>query len=159
MVATGAEVAIVATAGNTKYYRYLHPRRASAPRGCMISCMGFVRATLGWGIVIYAVMYLAWSGLAVYGLTAGMLVLVLRLLVLAGITTLAAHDLKVSGVTVAKYSAFWGLVAILLDIVLLVPFIGLTFYAEWGVWLGYALVVAIPIGTSELLNRKGAVQR
>lgn len=121
--------------------------------------MGFVRASVGWGIIIYAVMYLAWSGLAVYGLTAGVFVLALRLLVLAGITTVAAHDLKVSGVAVAKYSVFWGLVAALLDSILLVPFIGLSFYAEWGVWLGYALVVLLPIGLSELMVRMGAVKR
>src|SRR5262245_41991154 len=42
---------------------YLHPRRASAPRGCMIFGMGFLWRVLGWGIVIYAVMYLLWSAL------------------------------------------------------------------------------------------------
>lgn len=103
-------------------------------------------------------MYLAWSGFALYGLTAGATVLVLRFLVLAAITTIAARELKVSWLAVLKYSAFWALTAAILDIILLVPFVGMMFYTEIGVWLGYALVVVIPVVTSRFFPHSWAVR-
>lgn len=124
----------------------------------MISAMGFLRATLGWGVVMYAIMYLAWSGFALYGLTAGVFGLIARLLILAAVTTIAARDLKVSWLAVPKYSAFWALTAAILDIILLVPFTGFAFYAAWNVWFGYISIIVIPMFTSRFFSRTRAVQ-
>ena len=101
---------------------------------------------LGWGIVIYAVMYLAWSGLVLYGLSAGFLPRLLAIGILIITTTLAAHSLKFSSwIDILPHSIGWTIVVILLDTVFSVPYSGWQLYADWNVWVGYALVAGIPL--------------
>jgi len=111
--------------------------------------MNLLKGAIGWGIVIYAVMYLVWSGLVIYGLSLGILSLVLRIFTLAVITTIAGRSLRLaSWKDIIPYSVGWAIVAIILDLVFLVPFSGLALYASWSVWVGYALVAIIPLLTS-----------
>lgn len=111
---------------------------------------------LGWGVAIYAIMYLAWSGLVIYGYSLGMLSLVIRLAILFGITTLAARSLRlIDWKDILPYSALWALTAIVLDGIYLVPFTGWTLYSTWSVWLGYALIVVFPLIRPYLRTRTG----
>lgn len=111
--------------------------------------MRFGMYALGWGIAIYAVMYLLWSGLVIYGLAAGVLSLVVRLIALAGVTTVAARALRLPNwKDLAPYTVSWALVAVVFDALFLVPFSGWSLYATWSVWVGYALVAILPILTS-----------
>ena len=105
-----------------------------------------VLRTIGWGILIYAVMYLVWSGLDIYGLSLGYLSLTVRLIVLFGMTTIAARALRFSTwKDVVPHSIGWALTAIVLDALFLVPFSGWELYSSWSVWLGYALIVVFPL--------------
>lgn len=111
---------------------------------------------LGWGVTIYAVMYLAWSGLVIYGYSLGMLSLVIRLAILFGITTIAARALRLSDwKDIIPYSVLWALVAVVLDAIYLVPFTGWSLYGSWSVWLGYALIVVFPLVRPYLRSRAG----
>lgn len=111
--------------------------------------MRFGMYALGWGIAIYAVMYLLWSGLVIYGLAAGVLSLIVRLIALTVVTTIAARSLRLPDwKDLAPYTVSWAVVAILLDALFLVPFSGWALYATWSVWVGYALVAILPILTS-----------
>ena len=101
---------------------------------------------LGWGIVIYAVMYLAWSGLVLYGFTAGFLPRMLAIIILIVPATIAAHSLKFSSwKDILPHSIGWAIIVILLDMVFSVPYSGWQLYADWNVWVGYALVAGVPL--------------
>ncbi len=111
---------------------------------------------LGWGIVIYAIMYLAWSGLVIYGFSLGMLSLIARLSVLACISIIAARAMHLSNTKdIVGNALVWAAVAIGLDMVFLVPFSGWGLYASWSVWAGYALIVVFPLAYTMLWNRRG----
>lgn len=111
-------------------------------------CMQFIERALGWGVVVYAVMYLLWSGMAIHSLTTGYVSLAVRLAALVLVTTIAARALRAtSRMDVAPYSICWALVAAALDAVIHVPFTGYTLYFEWSVWAGYALVAIVPLLT------------
>jgi hypothetical protein len=119
--------------------------------------MRFFLGAIGWGIVIYALMYLLWSGLVIYGFAAGMVSLIVRLAALAGITTLAARSLHIPNWRdLAPYTVAWALCAVALDALFLVPFSGWALYATWSVWVGYALVAIIPLLTSFRRSRPAA---
>ena len=101
---------------------------------------------LGWGIVIYAVMALAWSGFAIYGLTGTLTSRLLQLLVLIIVTTIAARSLKFhSWKDILPYSILWAILMGLLDIVYSVPFGGWGIYSDWNLWVGYTLVILVPL--------------
>ena len=103
-------------------------------------------SVLGWGIVIYAVMYLAWSGLVLYGFSAGLLPRLFAIGILILPTTLAAHSLKfASWIDILPHSIGWMVIVALLDMVFSVPYSGWQLYADWNVWVGYALVAGIPL--------------
>jgi hypothetical protein len=119
--------------------------------------MRFLGRTLGWGISIYAIMYLLWSGLSIYGYAEGVPSLIVRLLALAFITILAARSLRMMHWhDVVPYSLGWAAVAIVLDAIFLVPFFGWSLYLSWSVWLGYALVALIPLASYVRLFRRRA---
>lgn len=110
---------------------------------------------LGWGIVIYAIMYLAWSGMVIYGLSLGVVSLVARLSVLALITIIAVRAMRLSDPKdIVGNALVWAATAVGLDMIFLVPFSGWALYASWSVWAGYALIVVFPLAYSMLRNRK-----
>jgi uncharacterized membrane protein SirB2 len=101
--------------------------------------------SVGWGVVVYAVMYLVWSGLMMYGIE-GLSGVVIRLAVLLLVTRIAAHSLAATSWTgILPYSLSWAATAVLLDGIFLVPFTGYALYASWDVWLGYALLLVLPL--------------
>ncbi|MBI5457273.1 hypothetical protein HY971_00920 [Candidatus Kaiserbacteria bacterium] len=103
---------------------------------------------IGWGIVIYAVMSLAWSGLVIYGLAGGLSSLIFRLSILILVTTIAGRSLRLhSWIDVLPYSLFWALSMGVLDAVYAVPFSGWVLYADWSLWVGYGLVAIVPLFT------------
>lgn len=117
--------------------------------------MKFFLGAIGWGVVIYALMYLLWSGLVIYGLAAGILSLVVRIGALATITTLAARSLHMPNWRdLLPYALSWAVCAVLLDALFLVPFSGWALYSTWSVWVGYALVAILPVITSFISFRR-----
>jgi len=118
--------------------------------------MSFAERALGWGIAIYAVMYLVWSAMVIYGLASGVISLGVRLLVLTIVLLIAARSLRlVARADILPYAAVWAATAITLDGVFLVPFAGWGLYSNWTVWLGYALVAVIPYVLFPLTRRHG----
>lgn len=106
---------------------------------------------LGWGIVIYAVVFLAWTGFLTYGVVEGYTPFILNLVVLLAVTYIAGRTLHLpSWSDIMPYSIGWAIVVMILDTVFVVPFSGWTIYSDWHVWLGYALVVIVPLFTSTI---------
>lgn len=103
-------------------------------------------ALLGWGIVIYAVMSLLWSGLVIYGIADTTISLFLRLALLIILTTIAGHSLRFhSWKDILPYSVFWAIMMGVLDAVYTVPFSGWSLYGDWYLWVGYGLVAVVPL--------------
>ena len=106
------------------------------------------RSLFGWGISIYAIMYLLWSGFATYGFihgTAPHIVALVVLLVVAGIAGSSLH--LASWKDILPYSIAWALMMGLLDAVYTVPYSNWTIYADWNLWVGYSLVAIVPLLT------------
>ncbi len=100
---------------------------------------------IGWGIVIYAVMFLVWNGLIQHAVTGGAS-RILLLLTLVITATIAGRSLRFSSAKdILPYSISWMIVVALLDAVYSVPSAGWQLYTDWNVWVGYILVVAVPL--------------
>lgn len=103
---------------------------------------------IGWGVLIYAVLDLSWAGFTLYGLGFFPLGPLLQLSVLTIITTAATRSLGFYlWPDVLPYSITWAGVAISLDIIYKVPFIGWSFFSDWTLWVFYSLIVIIPLVT------------
>jgi hypothetical protein len=103
-------------------------------------------ALIGWGIGIYAVMFLVWSGFVTYGFVEGVLPRIVSLLTLITVSIVAGRALHlVNWKDVLPYSATWVVVVIIADVVLSVPFTGWALFSDWNVWVGYALVLLVPL--------------
>lgn len=101
---------------------------------------------IGWGITIYATMYLMWTGFILYGFVDGMLPRLTGLLALIILTTIAGRSLRFkSARDILPYSIGWAVIAVLLDAIFSVPYSGWALYADWNVWVGYGLIVLIPL--------------
>lgn len=112
---------------------------------------------LGWGIVIYAVVSLAFSGLVIYGLAGTFLGRILALLALITVATIAGRALRLhSWKDIAPYSILWAAMMGILDAIFSVPFSGWVLYADWNLWLGYALVAVVPLLAPKTRIQPGA---
>ena len=100
----------------------------------------------GWGIGIYAVMFLLWSGFVTYGFVDGVAPRIVGLLVLLAVAVIAGRSLRAhSWRDILPYSVSWGIMMALLDMTFSVPLTGWQLYADWNVWVGYLLVALFPL--------------
>ena len=75
-------------------------------------------------------------------------------IIIQGITTLAvvitafllAKSLNVSAIKeMLKYSFSWVVVGLILDALITARFTGWGFFSRWDIWLGYLLILVIPL--------------
>ena len=105
-----------------------------------------IGALLGWGIVIYAVIFLAWSGFVLYGFIDGVMPRIAALAILIALALIAGRSLRFhSWRDILPYSIAWTVVAALLDVVFSVPFAGWSLYLDWNVWVGYSMILFVPL--------------
>ena len=103
-------------------------------------------ALFGWGIVIYAIMFLLWSGFVTYGFVDGLAPRIIGLLVLIATTLIAGRSLRFQAWSdILPYSFLWAVIMGLFDAVFSVPYSGWQLYLDWNVWFGYALVAIVPL--------------
>ncbi len=101
---------------------------------------------LGWGIVIYAIMFLAWDGFVIYGFTRGITPHIFTLLILLVLATIAGRSLNFrSWKDILPYSLSWAVMMGLLDMIYTVPFSGWQIYSDVNLWVGYAFVALLPL--------------
>lgn len=101
---------------------------------------------MGWGIVIYAVMYLLATALATYGFFEGTAPRLISLVTLVGTAVIAGRSLKAhTWSDILPYSLSWGVTVAVIDGIMLFPFGGWQIYANWSVWFGYTLVALAPL--------------
>src|SRR3989344_1643213 len=84
----------------------------------------------GWGITIYAIMYFVWSVFGLHGFVAG----------------IAGRSLHLKRwEDVLPYTMGWTLIAIVLDALVSIPVAGWGMYTDWNIWVGYALLLFVPL--------------
>ena len=104
-----------------------------------------IGALFGWGIVIYAVMFLLWSAFVTYGFVEGIAPRILGLVILVALAIIAGRSLKAnSWHDIIPYSVCWGLIMAVFDVFMSVPFAGWQILLDWNVWFGYGVGVFAP---------------
>lgn len=99
-----------------------------------------------WGIGIYAVLSLLWSGFVIYGVSSGIIPRLVELLILLILSTSAGRALRMRNwKDILPYSFVWGIEAALLDAIYTVPFSGWALYQNIFLWFGYMIVVIVPL--------------
>lgn len=101
---------------------------------------------LGWGVVLYATMYLSWGLMIAYGQQGTFASRLLLLAILVISTTVATWHLPVRSVKdILPYSLTWGITIAIIDGCLAAPSESWGIYADPNLWVGYALVVIVPL--------------
>lgn len=101
---------------------------------------------IGWGIVIYAIVFLTWSILVIHDLAQGVLPQVVLLIVLIIVATIAARALRFRHwYDILPYSIAWAGMAAIFDLVCALPISGWALYADWHIWVGYMLLATVPL--------------
>lgn len=109
-----------------------------------------LKLVFGWAVAIYAVVFLAWSGFLAYGLGGTLFARLGSLAALVIVTTVAARSIgRQTWQEMLPYSAAWAGVIAVLDGLYTAPFTGLAVYADINVWIGYALVVLVPLASAK----------
>ena len=100
----------------------------------------------GWGVAIYAVMFLIWSGFITYGFATGLQPKILAFIALIAMALLAGRSLRFSSWRdIAPYSFSWAMIIAILDAIFAVPFTGWGIYTNASVLVGYLIVFTIPL--------------
>ncbi|MDO8552137.1 MAG: hypothetical protein Q7S01_01255 [bacterium] len=111
------------------------------------------RSLLGWGITIYAIMYVVWAGFTIYGFIVGTAPHVAALLILLVIAAIAGSSLRLaSWKDIFPYSLTWAVSMAILNSVMSMPYVGWNVFAEPYVWASYALVVLVPLFCAEQVS-------
>lgn len=100
----------------------------------------------GWGIAIYAVMYFIWSMFVLHGFAAGILPRIVLLVALVVVAGIAGRSLRLGKwEDILPYTFGWTLIAIVFDALTVVPAAGWGIYTDWNIWVGYALLLFVPL--------------
>lgn len=116
------------------------------------------RSLFGWGISIYAIMYLAWSAFLTYGFVNGTTPHVAALLILVAVAAIAGRSLHfASWKDIFPYSLTWGICMAILNTVMTLPFVGWYSFTQPYVWGSYILVVIVPLFCAERFSISGEI--
>ncbi len=101
---------------------------------------------LGWGVVLYAVMFLLSRMLATYGYDEGILPLAASTVALIALSCIAIRSLRPHTMhDMIPHVVVWIFVAVLIDSILMVPVFGWEMFMAGSVWLGYAFLAIVPL--------------
>lgn len=115
------------------------------------------KSLLGWGIVIYAIMSLVWSGLVTWNLDEGFLPRLFIFVAVAVTSIIAARTLRLSSRRdILAYSFGWVVIMAMLDVLFAVPVGGWGIYADANLWVMYALVAGAPLLAPSSRSRRDA---
>lgn len=113
-----------------------------------------LRVLLGWGIVIYAIVFLVWSGLVTHGLAGSVISQIVVLGALIFVVTLATKSLGYrTERDIIPYAIGWMLISVGLDAIYAVPYSGWQLYADWNMWVGYLLLLVVPMVVTAIRGR------
>lgn len=107
----------------------------------------------GWGVVLYALLFLLWSFFAVYGFANSAAARPIAFLVLLIAAFIAGRSLHMSSwKDIVPYSLGWALIMAILDAAFSVPLRAWHVFSEPSVWVGVALVILTPLLAAQRLH-------
>ena len=108
----------------------------------------------GWGIVIYAVLNLVWSVIVANGFSENLIARISMIIVIITVATIATRSLRLlSERDAIPFAGGWVLIAAALDALLTVPVVGWAVFANANTWVGYALLLAVPLVVAAVSKR------
>ncbi|MBU0540055.1 hypothetical protein KKF59_02480 [Patescibacteria group bacterium] len=100
----------------------------------------------GYGVAIWAAAYLTATIFVAYKSMETLIAQIVVAVVGALAAYIAGRKLAAKNAgAILKYSIPWVLIAVVLDMVLTVPFTGWGFFSTWSLWIGYALIALVPL--------------
>jgi len=109
------------------------------------------KKVLGYGLLVYVVAFIVASIFVAYGSTESTLATWAVLIAVLVAVLFASKRLGVqTGGEAFKYSLGMLIIVAILDLVLTVPFTGMEIYSTWHIWVGYLLILFVPVLTSKL---------
>lgn len=101
---------------------------------------------IGWGILLYALMFFVWSLFIKMGFAEGVLPRAIGLTILIVAVILAARSLHLATwKDILPYSIGWAAIVALLDVLLTVPFTGWGIFGQPSVIIGYLIIILVPL--------------
>src|SRR3989338_4014069 len=105
---------------------------------------------LVYGVAIWAVVYLLATGFYVYKVIDTFWAKPALVVIVAVLAAWAGTKLNQPSLSKALvYSISWVVTAVVLDIILTVPFTGWKIFSQWDVLVSYALIIVIPLFTNK----------
>ena len=118
------------------------------------------KRALGYGVLFYIIIYVATTAFVAYKINPQTDIVAWSIMMAITLTTgyfislrLEMKDYKEA----LMYGIVWVIITVLLDLVLTVPFTGISFIENWRFFTGIAVTLLIPVGSlflSGLLNNK-----
>jgi hypothetical protein len=103
---------------------------------------------IGFGVLLYAVVFLIMSGFTAYGSGDTFLTKIIALVALAIVAYLAGKNLRAGSMgEIIKYSLGWLIIVAILDYFFTLPFATTAVYSQWNLWVGYAIILLLPLIT------------
>jgi len=103
---------------------------------------------IGFGALIWGIAFITMTAFIAYQLGNSILSTVGLWIVVAIAAYLCGRNLQlISRAQALKYGASWVVIGLILDSFFTVPFTGWTIFGAWEVWLGYILILAVPLFT------------
>lgn len=111
-----------------------------------VAMMQVVMRSFGYGVVLYACMYLAWALLGTYGVVGTAMARTILLLVLLASTLVAARSLRLySARDILPFSLSWVVTIGAIDALFALPSGNWGVFADPNLWIGYLLVLLAPL--------------
>lgn len=108
--------------------------------------MGYYSKLLGYGGIIWGVAFIVVSVFIAFGITSDIVVQTPTTLAVVIVTLFLARSLNISDrKEMLKYGISWAVVGLILDALVTVRFTGFEFFYRWYIWLGYLLIVVVPL--------------
>lgn len=101
---------------------------------------------IGWGVAAYAAAFLVISGFIAYKMGDSIYAQIVAMVAVAAVVYFGGRSLGASSAMgVLKYSLGWVIIVAILDALFTVPFTGWEYFMSWEAWLGYAIILLVPL--------------
>ncbi len=111
-----------------------------------VRMMHVLMRSFGYGVVLYACMYLAWALLSAYDIVGTGIARTVLLLVLLVSTLIAARSLRLySARDILPFSVSWVVTIGVIDALFALPSGNWAVFADPNLWIGYLLVLTAPL--------------
>lgn len=109
----------------------------------------------GWGILFYVVAFLIMSGFIAYGAGTSFMAKISTIIAVAIVVFFAGRNLNESSAGgILKYSISWVIIVAILDVLFTVRFTGWGIFSLWNIWLGYVIILLLPLLVYKLYKRQ-----